>query len=72
MPSLPTGTVTFLVSDLGDGGGGVSPAERRALLERQGEVVGGAIAAHDGAQFRAEGATLFGAFSTVAAALAAM
>ncbi|MGH2530741.1 MAG: tetratricopeptide repeat protein [Thermomicrobiales bacterium] len=73
MSHLPVGTVTFLVSDLGvDSGGAVSPNERRALLERQGEIVGGAIDAHGAAQFRAEGATLFGAFATAEAALAAL
>ncbi|MBI4260811.1 MAG: tetratricopeptide repeat protein [Actinobacteria bacterium] len=73
MPELPTGTVTFLFTDvegstrllqsLGDGYG--------ALLERHNELMRGAVESGGGVVFGSEGDAMFAVFRTAPAAVAA-
>jgi class 3 adenylate cyclase len=72
VPQLPTGTITFLASDLGDGpGAGRRPArQERALARRHAALLGDAIAAQGGVRLRETGGTLYAAFPMASDALA--
>src|SRR5512134_2691393 len=73
MPKLPTGTVTFLFTDiegstrlleeLGDG--------FRALQDAHSEIVRGAVSQHGGAEIRTEGDSFFVVFEAPGAAVRA-
>ena len=72
-PALPTGTVTFLFSDIE---GSTHLAERLgehwgALLEEHREIVRRAIANGDGVEVGTEGDSFFAAFATAGGALSA-
>ena len=73
MTALPTGTITFLFSDIE---GSTHLAERlgerwRTLLEEHREIVRRAIATGDGVEVGTEGDSFFAAFPTAGGALAA-
>src|SRR5437762_12055441 len=73
MPALPSGTVTFLFSDIE---GSTHLAERlgdgwRALLEQHREIVRSAIAGGEGVEVGTEGDSFFAAFPTAGGALSA-
>ena len=73
MPALPTGTVTFLFSDI-EGSTRLlqaAPAEWPALLERHRVLMRDAIATHGGTEVGTEGDSFFVAFPSTGGALAA-
>ena len=73
MPDLPTGTVTFLFTDI-EGSTRLlqrlGPDYARALGEHQ-ALLRAAFAAHDGAEVDTQGDAFFAAFATAPQALAA-
>jgi predicted ATPase/class 3 adenylate cyclase len=75
MPTLPTGIVTFLFTDIEGSTELVRALGERypAVLARHSELVGGAVSGQDGVEFGTEGDALFAVFkSPVAAVRAAM
>ena len=73
MPELPSGTVTFLFSDIE---GSTRLAQERAstwpeLLRRHQELMRAAFAAHGGVEVGTEGDSFFAAFASAAGAVAA-
>jgi predicted ATPase/class 3 adenylate cyclase len=73
MPELPSGTVTFLFSDI-EGSTRLAQEQPGAwpeLLRRHGELMRAAFAAHDGVEVGTEGDSFFAAFASASGAVAA-
>ena len=72
-PSLPTGTVTFLFSDIEGSTRLLQETERdyAALLDRHRALIEAAVGLRDGRTFGAEGDALFVAFADAASAISA-